>query len=73
MVHAVVPWAEAQEVPGVGDTAVLPVDDVVDFDEAVGGAARDAAAAVAKFDDAAGAVRDDVLRAPDRDGMPFGS
>ena len=45
----------------------MPVDDVVDLDEPVRGAAGDAAAAVAAFDDAAGPVRDDVLRTTDRE------
>ena len=58
---------QAQQVPGVGGAAVLPVDDVVDLDEPVRGAAGDAAAAVAAFDDAAGPVRDDVLRTTDRE------
>lgn len=51
----VVVWAEADEVVQVGGAAVGPVDDVVDFDVAVGGAAGEAAAAVAVIDEASGA------------------
>ena len=48
--------AQADQVPGVSRAAVFPVDDVVDLDESVGGAAWHAAAAVAAFDEQ-GALR----------------
>lgn len=67
VVELVVAWAEADEVRGVGGAAIAPVDDVVDLDVAVGGAARHPAAAVAAFDDAAGAIGDDALGATDRE------
>ena len=61
VVETVVARAEADEVPRIGGAVAAPVDDVVDFDEAVVEAPGDAAAAVAVFDDAAGAFSNDVL------------
>ena len=56
----------------VGGAAVEPVDDVVDLEVAVVGAAGDAAALVAEGDEAAGAVGDEVAGAADRDGQAVG-
>src|SRR6187402_3560470 len=61
VVEPVVVWAETDQIPRVGDAVVFPVDDVMDLDEMLGRASRDPAATVAEFDEAAGAVGDDVL------------
>ena len=55
---------QTEKVPGVGRSALGPVDDVVDVDVA-GVAAGDSAVLVAVFDDAPGAIRDDALCASD--------
>ena len=60
--------AQAQQVLSVGGAAVRPVGDVMDFDEPVAVAARHATASVAVLDEPAGAVRNDVLGSPHRDG-----
>ena len=62
VVHPVVSWAQADQVPRVGRAAVVPVDDVVDLDEPIRRAPRHPTTAVAALDDAAGAIRHDVLR-----------
>jgi hypothetical protein len=67
VVQAMVFGAEADQVPRVSDTVSGPVDHVVDFDDPIALAARNAAAGVAVFDEAAGAVGDDVLRSADGD------
>ena len=61
VMEAVVPRAEADEIPGVGWTMRRPMDDVVHLDESIVAAAGNTAAAIAMFDDAARAVRHDVL------------
>jgi hypothetical protein len=64
---AVVAGAHGDQVGGVGGAAVLPVRAVVEVEPAVVGAARDAAAAVAVLDDAAGVGGCDASGAADRD------
>ncbi len=61
MVHSVMLRAQADEVPRIGGPILRPVDDVVDLDETVACAPRDAATAIAVFDEASGAVGNDVL------------
>jgi hypothetical protein len=72
VVGVVVVGAQAGEVEGVGGAAVGPVDQVVALDVGGGGAAGEAAAAVAVFDQASGAGRDDALGAADVDGCALG-
>ena len=62
--------AEAEQVLCVGGAAVRPVSDVMDLHEPVAGATWHATASVALLDEPAGAVRNDVLGSPHRDGEP---
>jgi len=60
VVLAVVLGAEADEVPGDGLTAVLPVDDVVHMDPEALVAAGDAAPSITVLDEATDAAGDDA-------------
>jgi hypothetical protein len=61
VVHPMVFRTERHQVPGAGGAVLVPVDDVVDFDDAVVGAAGDPAALVAQHDDPPCAFGDEVL------------
>ncbi len=70
VVHAVMGRAETDQVPGVGVTVIGAVDDVVHLHPSGLGAAGDAAAEVAVFDEAPCAVRHDRLGTADVDRIP---
>src|SRR6478735_7089386 len=72
VVSVVVEGAQGQEVAGVGGSAGAPVPEVVDLEVVGGGAAGEAAAAVAVQDQDAGAVGDDAVGAADVDGVSVG-
>jgi len=65
MVHAVMPGAKADQVPGFGGSVVFVVDDLVHLHPAGLRAARYPAATVAVLHQTPGAVGHDVLAVPD--------
>ena len=73
VMQPVMPRTQARQIPGVGRTGAVvgvPVDDVMDVQEPIRAAARDAAAAVTQDHEAAGAFGHGALGASDTDRDP---